>query len=87
MVTRFLPVKPGPVAANGRAAFPPVKRQSISPNRFEAGKQMDDHSSDCALHNAPAYAPRWCDCNSTEGFFVKAWRFLRVRVGFLFKQS
>ena len=23
---------------------------------------MDNHYSDCALHNAPAKRPAWCDC-------------------------
>lgn len=25
------------------------------------------HKSDCALHNAPAFAPEPCDCGATHG--------------------
>ena len=36
------------------------------PARYRYARfKHDGHASDCALHNGPAFRPRWCDC---EGF-------------------
>jgi len=41
---------------------------------------MSGHASDCAVHNAPAYAPGPCDCGVDAGIAERIAKALHARI-------